>query len=438
MIRFVNGTNPIRHDPQALSVPPSPVALTLAEDARAGRLVFYLGAGVSIPSPACGPRGNEVADLLKPIVAELLGVDEDDLSEPDLETLAARVEAVSDSALEQLKVRAADVWGFRDMDPNYAHEAIAVLLREGLVTVVSANWDCGVENGGRVIGTAIEGVSRLVDRLALTATDVPIFKVHGCAKRPTTLVLTRSEVDEPRGWARGEVQGALSGTVVFVGLGTVGAYVEEPVEDLRRVWIDGKTTVRVVDPGGPSDAWQKVLAEQADSVAVRMGADEFLDDVIRAVASAALSRVAEAARSLHAGEQQAWSAATVDGMVALRAALLDCPGDAVMRWWRDGVSSELGGRQFIFDRAGQVAALCVAQLAASDSGQIEAAGKDGNLAVRTAERYFEIACAPNRHRTEVERSARLRVERRRRSGCYSPGLPVAIAIHGANGSFPSP
>jgi hypothetical protein len=38
----------------------------------------------------------------------------------------------------------------------------------------------------------------------------------------------------------------------------------------------------------------------------------------------------------------------------------------------------------------------------------------------------------------VERSARLRVERRRRSGCYSPGLPVAIAIHGADGSFPSP
>ena len=83
---------PVRHIPKRLSDVPTPTAATLAEAGRTGRLVVYLGAGLSIPSPSCGPRGNDVADRLRPYIAELLDVAIDDLTEQNLEALASRVQ----------------------------------------------------------------------------------------------------------------------------------------------------------------------------------------------------------------------------------------------------------------------------------------------------------------------------------------------------------
>jgi hypothetical protein len=389
----------------------------LVAPARVRRLVLYLGAGVSIPSPACGPRGNEVAERLKPIAAELLGVTEDDLREPDLESLAARVERDAPERLAELKERVAEVWAFRDMAPTFGHEAIALLVREGLVRVVSVNWDCGVENGGLQLELILEGVSQDIDLLRLPADALPIYKVHGCARRPATLVLTRDEVDEPRRWARASVQDALaSGTVVFVGLGTLGAYVGESVGELVALWIDQTTSVRVVDPFGLSAPWKEVLKDRAGDVELTMGSDEFFDDLLRAVVARALSEVGEAARDLHRKEQQDWSQAAVDGHALLVQALRGAAADAVVRWWRDGVSMPPGGPSFIFDRGGQAALLSVAQLAATDGTGIEAGGSEGNLVVRTDQRYFEIAARPQQHWTDVARAARARIERRRRSG----------------------
>src|SRR2546423_15709860 len=114
---MVGGDN-VRYTPQRLREPPSPDAEGLVEAARRERLVLYLGAGVSIPAPSCGPRGNQVADLMRPVVAELLGLPAEDLLEPDLESLAARVEADVPTALDRLKERVAEAWAFIDMEPN--------------------------------------------------------------------------------------------------------------------------------------------------------------------------------------------------------------------------------------------------------------------------------------------------------------------------------
>jgi hypothetical protein len=380
-----------------------------------------------------------VADRLRPYVAELLDVDTAEMIETDLESLANRVEDEAGDRLPALKVRAADVWHFRDMEPNYAHEVIALMLREGFVTVVSANWDCGVENGGRHIEIDIEGVSSALDRLNLASGKVPIYKVHGCATRPETLVLTRTEVDEPRTWARAEVQSSLTGgTVVFLGLGTVGSYVAEPVKEIVQLWTDGAATIRVVDPQGASEAWAKALDDNAELVELNFYADDFMDDFVRAVTRDALSRVEEEARTLHDAEQQGWSETTLKGIVALRQAFVDSPGDAVLRWWRDGVISSMDGREFIFEPAGQVCLLCVAQLAATGDATPAVSGTDGALTVSSAGRYFEIACAPGMLRRDAERSARARVERRRRNGFYASGAPVTVAIHGAKGAFANP
>ena len=182
---------------------------------------------------------------------------------------ATRVERDSPDRLGELRTRAAEAWAFRDMEPNYGHEMLALLLREGLSQAVSANWDCGVENGGRRVEVAIEGVSRDLDLLHLPSGALPLYKVHGCARRPETLVLTADEVDQPRLWARAKVQNALTaGTVVFLGLGTVGAYVSEPVRGLFDLWV-GETS----QCPGDRPVWAFRYLEQTARAACRCGID---------------------------------------------------------------------------------------------------------------------------------------------------------------------
>lgn len=427
--------SPPRYAPRPLREPVTPGISALVEAARQGRLLLYLGAGISIPPPSDGPRGNEVADRLRPVVAELLGVDPAEITETTLEQLSSRVATQASDRLDDLRFRAAEAWDFVEMLSNYGHEVVALLLREGLATVVSANWDCGVENGGQELKIRIEHVATPRDRLRLAPNELPIYKVHGCAKRPRTLVLTREEVDAPARWAKGEVQTALAGgTVVFVGLGTLGNYVTESVQELKDLWIDEGVTVRVVDPNGPSEAWSQVLGDKVADVAITMGAEPFLDDLARAAVIAALSQLLKDARDLHVAEQKDWSQMTLDGCEALRAAFADSPADAILRWWRDGVTSTRNGRLFILEPPGRASALCVAQLGGGDP--IDVAGADGDLTVRASCGYLEIASRPGAQRADIERRATDRIVRRRKRGVYASGVPVIAVVHGAYGTFP--
>lgn len=423
--------------PRPLDTPVTSGISPLVEAVLAGRLVLYLGAGVSIPAPACGPKGAEVADALRAVVSELSGVEEPALADLDLEALSARVAELAPERLKELKSRAADAKPFRDMTPTYGHEVIALLLREGLATVVSANWDCGVEMAGLQIETLIEGVSDDASLQGLPSRSVPLFKVHGCARRPQTLVLTRNEVDRPKTWARAKVQDSLAaGTVVFVGLGTVGTYVGDSVTEVGQLWTEGVTTVRVVDPYGLSEAWRKVLGEHSDAVALELDSDEFLDELLRAVLERAISEVHVQARDLHLHEGRPWSQHTVEGLGLLRNAWKSAPSNAIIRWWRDGVTPDENGKTFILE-SGRTAVLCVAQLAGSDGSIVSATGSDGNLAVRNHERYFEVAARPHQHLNSIEPAATHRIIRRRRSGLYSPGIGVTVVVPGASGAFPS-
>lgn len=423
--------------PRPLDTPPNSGILPLVEAVLKGRLVLYLGAGVSIPAPAHGPKGADVANALRAVVSELLGVEELSLVDLDLEALSARVAELAPERLEELRSRAADAKPFRDMTPTYGHEVIALLLREGLATVVSANWDCGVERAGLQIETLIEGVSDDASLQGLPSRTIPLYKVHGCARRPQTLVLTRDEVDRPKTWAKAKVQDSLAaGTVVFVGLGTVGAYVGDSVTEVGQLWTDGVTTVRVVDPYGLSDAWRQVLGDHSDAVALELGSDEFLDDLLRAVLSRAISEIHTQARDLHQQEAKPWSQHTVEGLGLLRNAWKVAPPNAIVRWWRDGVTTDENGKRFILE-SGRTAVLCVAQLAGKDGSVVSATGSDGNLTVKNHERYFEVAARPHQHLNSIEPAVMHRIALRRRSGIYSPGIAVTVVIPGASGAFPS-
>lgn len=422
-----------------LANPVLPAAVDLVDAARRRKLVLYLGAGISIPSPSDGPRGNQVADVLRHVVGEILRLPVADLAGLNLEQLAERVEQDAPERLNHLKSKAADAWNFRAMLANTAHEAIALLMREGVVSVVSANWDRALENGGEDLGITIVGVAHGVELHREGVNMVQLLKVHGCARWPGTLVLTRSEVDEPARWARNAVQDALTGgTVVFAGLGTVGSYVGQTVPELKQLWSVAGVTIRVVDPAGASDDWRQILGDSAQDAIIELGAEEFFDELLRAVVTDALSNAAAEARSLVRATEEPWPSTVVGGLEALTKAFDASTADAVLRWWRGSVTKDLDGQSFVSERAGLQTMLAVAQISAQCGGPPSVEGRGGDLTVRAGTRYFEIGCWPGASVREVEAKVRARIEKRRASGRYPHGAQFSAVIHSANGDFPEP
>ncbi|MHB1537004.1 MAG: SIR2 family protein [Solirubrobacteraceae bacterium] len=424
------------YKPAPLSKVADARCVQLVEAAKKGRLVLYLGAGVSVADPACGPTGRDVAEFVRPVVARILDVNEDELDGASLEAMAQRVSDEAGERLDELRARAAKTIDFQGIEPNFGHIAAALLLREGLVQVVSANWDCGVEAAGRQVDVTIAG---LVDAGgSVQATAGPhLSKVHGCATRPATIALTQGDIDKPQTWAVSRTQAALtSGTVVFVGLGTPGAYVHEPIVELKKTWISQAANVYVVDPQ-MSALWCNALGpENASKVHMASGADEFLDELLRAIVRDALddaeSRIGQLAR------EEQWAATMSSGLAELRKSVGAATADSVLRWWRDGVVSSTAGRQFVTDVPGQACLMTVAYLAGRDGGEVEVARVGGQQTVASGEQYFEIVARPGEHINQVEKVARHRIECRRAEGVYSDVTRrVTVVVPQAMGRFPS-
>lgn len=220
--------------PAALADAPEGRFTQLVQAAKQRRLVLYLGAGISMSPPSCGPTGPAVADVLRPLVARMVKTRDEDLDGLSLEELAQKVADGPRERLAELRERAAVAFDFRGIAPNFGHEVAALLLREGLVQLISVNWDCGIERAGARAGVGIQGVADVAESVQLSH-NLPLYKVHGCATRPWTLAITQDDVDRPQSWAVGRTQGALAGgVVVFVGLGTIGVYVSEPFAESWR------------------------------------------------------------------------------------------------------------------------------------------------------------------------------------------------------------
>lgn len=422
----------MRHQPLPLSVAPGPEVLPLAVRASEGRLVLYLGAGVSAAPPTNGPMGSAVADLLRPLVAEILACDANEIATLTLEGLTARVASEKPSEMPRLKLAASRTFPFADFEPNYGHTAIALLMREGLVGVITANWDCAVERAGRDVGTLITGITSVMSAQQLSQ-GIPLYKVHGCCTDPSTLMLTKEEVDAPDDWARAQVQVALtSGTVVFTGLGTVGDYVSDPIKETLAVWSGYAAAIRVATPSLP-EAWQAVLGTNEDFVHVAGSSDEFLDSLLRAVVVTALDNVRTRAFALSGHDS--WALPMRNGIASLRSALDVIPAHTVLRWWGDGLPDSLRGQRFVCDNSGENVALAVALIAGTDGG-LEAAGAESRFFVRTPQQYIEIMHRPATHFTEAEAIAQAWSARRAEGGSYEPGLAVTYVVSGLVGTIP--
>jgi hypothetical protein len=424
------------YEPIPLSQLPPGRFTQLVAAAKQRQLVIYLGAGISMAEPSCGPSGWAVADALRPYVANLLDVDVTELDGLSLEALAERLVGEDAERLEALRVRASEAADFRGITPNFGHEVAALLLREGAVELITVNWDCGIETAGREAGFSIRGVAG-PDESVEIGYGLKIFKVHGCATRPPTLAITKAEVDKPQSWAVGRVQGALAGGVVaFVGLGTVGLYVCEPVEDLVTAWGQDASSVVIADPV-LSESWKSAFgdAEKATDAYIKCDADCFLDDLLRALVLEALDLCEQQIRALPQDDD--WVAAMLNGFGELRKALAGTSANGAIRWWRDGLTDDVDGQPFIVTVDGGRSLMTVALLAGNDGGDLDCAGQRGRFTVASTARYFEVVSRPGKAVTEVERVGRQRIRQRLMDGVYPKLKPISVVVAGANGRFPS-
>jgi hypothetical protein len=376
-----------------------------------------------------------VADTLRPLVAGMLHVQEGELDGLTLEALAGRVATNEVARLEELRDRASAAWDFRGIEPNYGHVVTALMLREGLVQVISVNWDCGIEKAGVEVGVAIRGVADVTESIQLSQ-GLPLYKIHGCATRPPTLAVTQEEVDRPQSWAVGRTQGALAeGFVAFVGLGTVGLYVQEPFAQLASAWATQAANIAVVDPQ-LSPAWSTALGtERAEAVHLERTAEEFLDELLRAVVRDALDSALQLAAELAAHEE--FGQTMIEGFESVRREFDNATADGILRWWRDRVTDTLAGASFVTQLPGQRCLMTVALVVGMDGTPVTVAGARGRLTVGNERQYFEIVCRPRQHVSHVQTAARYHIERRIEDGVYPRPQPVTVVVADAMGEFPS-
>lgn len=417
--------------PSPLSAGASPEALALVRAAVKGRLAFYVGAGVSMSAPTSLPNGADVQRRVARRARDLLGVEVQSpaAGEPTLEELGAAAGALGAAELDQLRELAAGTIDFVDAPPNFGHEAIALLLREGLVDVLTVNWDRGIERAGLELGYTVEPILTQQQR-SEGGPHPRMDKLNGCASRPSTLRITREEVDEPLAWAEHRVGALLTDAImVFLGLGTVGDYVASGVERMLVGARDAPVTLLVVAPA-LSDAWTNALGHRAAEAHVPQRAEPFLDELLRCAVRLALTNARDAAERAATSGHGA-SMALRSGADRLIEALHAHAALPVWRWWRDGACGASIGRPFIFDARGEDALAVVFALVGE--AEVAISGDDDALVVELDAHYLEISCWPGLPaRQLVERQAD-RIRRRRRRGVYRDTTKRIVSVCAGHG-----
>jgi hypothetical protein len=420
--------------PRVLSDAPAPQYVELAHAAENSRLALYVGAGVSVSAPTLLPTSGEFLRLLAPLAEREFAIKCDvDGADDALRTLEELAdEAEGNGVLPSFQETAALAARFRDALPNYGHCVIAMLLREGAVTVFSANWDRCIESGSAVVGFHLDPTITEADRVARFSTT-RFHKVHGCATQPGSLLISSSQLDAPPHWVVHEVGAAVgAGTVVFVGLGTVGGYVRRRVEQLVAA-IDDPVPVWVADPL-PADTWTDLLDRAGDTHVLSVDSNTFFDDLLRAYVRHAIVRLLVAAVELDA---VADAAPTRPAVERLESALATKPALDIMTWLRAGAGGVRNGSPFTLSGEARSALLALARIAGDAA--IACTGSRDRVVVTAGAAFIELAVWPEERSDYVLARERYRTTERQDRGCYEKlDWPIFHICLGQRGSLPDP
>lgn len=212
--------------------------------------------------------------------------------------------AVADAAeaqpggLAAVQAVACCAFPFTTVSPSASHRALALLLLEGALQLMTTNWDTCIERAA-----APERVSTVVtaaDRLQIQADS--LLKVHGSAERQETLLMTTAQLDQPPVWAAtGIAAGLTQATVVFLGIGDVAPYVHRGLSQIVAE-LGAADHVAVVTPNievrWDESNWASVLPDLPTDRRWGLTGSAFCQGLLAAWVNAALSQVHANAASL--------------------------------------------------------------------------------------------------------------------------------------------
>ncbi|MDV6297239.1 MULTISPECIES: SIR2 family protein [Rhodococcus] len=200
------------------------------------------------------------------------------LEEWDLLGVADAVANLSggEDALRQTSAKSAN---FKSATPGYAHRVLAHLMLEGAIDVLTTNWDNCIERGsGEEHLPTVTNESDLAD-----VTPPWVLKVHGCASRPGSLLVTTAHLKNPPKWVQEQTHARLgSAVVVFIGIGDVAPYVKQRIIEAITE-VGSVENIRVVSPdiktGWDASQWKVVAPELRDEDKISVTADEFMGEL---------------------------------------------------------------------------------------------------------------------------------------------------------------
>jgi hypothetical protein len=310
---------------------PAPAAVhALALKGKAGRLVIYAGAGISAAQPAGLPVGPELAEKVSTwLLGRVSGLGAYD--NQNLLDVADAVEAQM-GGRDLLQEALTEFAEFGEAEPNFAHRALALLLFEGVATVLTTNWDDCIERAAPV-GTRLQVI---VDNADFGRVRGPaVWKVHGCASRLGSLLVSTQDLATPPLWVNTALAPQLAtSTIVFVGIGDIAEYVKVRLRQLLSL-AGLAADLRVVSPDIVADwstsQWSKIPeATLPEERRIGLTADAFMDDLLRAY-------VGETLAGLRADLlAEGLSGADVAGVTELLSAMGKTDAATLLEWLRLG------------------------------------------------------------------------------------------------------
>lgn len=320
--------------------------------------------------------------------------------------------------------------------PNYAHEVIALLLCEGVASVLEMNYDNCIE---RAAQPEIPAVARTPEDL-LHGSKNALLKVHGCASLPPTMLVTTADLAGVDFWADAIVRANLSQDhFLFIGIGSVADYVRDSLKSVIEEVGSGHLTL--VDPilekwdSVPELDWQTLLPDLPSDQRVESPADEFCDALLRAY----VLRLCQNLNATTAGLSEDHPQRA--GVKQLLGAFYATDGVSVMRWLRH-VSW------------GYEPGMSVASATVTIQGLVALSGLLGSLWSAEFPRNEVIQCRPleasncgesfgvmpllaghGKGGSALASEAERRVALARRRGDLAPESPVLIVADGHVGSL---
>jgi hypothetical protein len=416
----INASEWRRRMPEPLSSSPDFRFLGLVVQALEDQVVLYVGAGVSVTAGL--PSWKELARLVHAKV-DSYGVDLTGIDAEDLLAIADAAEAANGGDPTVIQEIALSVARFDEVDPTSTHRALVLLLLEGAASVMSTNWDTCIERS-TPNGEALAVIVTNEDRMTTRTTG--LLKVHGCARRPATALVTTNQLADTPVWASSEMAAKLShATVVFVGIGDIAPYVAVRLNQLliQLGSVDNVSVVsRSIVSGWSNSDWSTVLPGLAEARKIASNADEFLDSFLRAWVRHGVDSMRVLAADMEDTD-------LVEALEALVAVLLADTAPNVVEWLRRSCGSISAGTSAVHAHASHLGLLALAKW--TSPAAILAVPHAGPAV--SAKGQVDLHVQPGLAGPRVARAARGRVAQYRARGYLRPDEPVTVVCAGQIG-----